>query len=296
MNPPLSFVLFTALDGTWKRIRTIVTPTFTAAKLREINPIVVDCLEVLQKKMQVYSETGEDVNITRLFALFALDVIMKAAFGYDIDVQNQPNDEFLSMTRKNIRVPLWKRAFSAFPFSDQLCDIFNIQIFSNADYFLDIAHTMIVKRKDQAGPAHARRDVLQLMLEAHDNEVDGKPKLSDDEIAAQCFVFLIAGFETTSTTLTSAAYLLAKHPDIQETFQQELDKATDENKDSSPYDLVHHIEYLDKVVCEVLRLYGPGFNLIRVCNEDVVIKVDLEHKATVIMLPKNDVILKIRKR
>ena len=57
-NPPLSYVLPATQDDAWKRIRTIMTPTFSAAKLRQINPIVEDCLETLQKKMQDYSATG----------------------------------------------------------------------------------------------------------------------------------------------------------------------------------------------------------------------------------------------
>ncbi|KAJ7326075.1 Thromboxane-A synthase [Desmophyllum pertusum] len=58
-------------------------PTFTATKLKQIVPIIDDASHKLLGKMQTFSETGESVNVNRLFSLFALEVIMKAAFGFD---------------------------------------------------------------------------------------------------------------------------------------------------------------------------------------------------------------------
>ncbi len=41
----------------------------------------------------------------------------------------------------------------------------------------------------------------------------------------QVFVFLIAGYDTTATTLACASYYLALHPEIQEKLWQEIDEA-----------------------------------------------------------------------
>ena len=46
--------------------------------------------------------------------------------------------------------------------------------------------------------------------------------LSDDEIIANAWVFLLGGFETTANALTYCSYLLATHPDIQDRVYQEL--------------------------------------------------------------------------
>lgn len=51
-----------------------------------------------------------------------------------------------------------------------------------------------------------------------------KWKLTDDAVLGNAFVFLLAGYETTSTALAFTAWLLAKHPDVQEKLQKEIDE------------------------------------------------------------------------
>lgn len=48
-------------------------------------------------------------------------------------------------------------------------------------------------------------------------------ELTEDEIAGQAFLFLIAGYETTTSALSFATYLLATNPECQERLLQEVD-------------------------------------------------------------------------
>ena len=49
--------------------------------------------------------------------------------------------------------------------------------------------------------------------------------LSDIEIMAQSIILIFGGYDTTCSTLASALYLLATHPDIQKKLQEEIDVA-----------------------------------------------------------------------
>ncbi|KAH3807040.1 hypothetical protein DPMN_135373 [Dreissena polymorpha] len=49
--------------------------------------------------------------------------------------------------------------------------------------------------------------------------------LTLDEIQSQSFIVFIAGYETTSSLLNYAAYMLASHPDVQDRLIAETDKA-----------------------------------------------------------------------
>ena len=113
---------------------------------------------------------------------------------------------------------------------------------------------------------------MQLMLEAHEETVQGVSKLSDDEVTAQSVTFLIAGFETTGNTLCSTAYFLATYPEVQDRIIQEVDEALESSGSKPLYDVVQKMPYLDQVISEVLRLCGPAFSLLRGCEEETAIK------------------------
>ena len=73
----------------------------------------------------------------------------------------------------------------------------------------------------------------------------------------QSIIFFLAGYETTSSLLGFASYLLALNPDVQDTLYAEIqDKAP--SRDVIGYDVVNKMTYLDMVICESLRVYPPA--------------------------------------
>ncbi|KAM7448474.1 Thromboxane-A synthase [Porites harrisoni] len=254
VNPPMSSFLFIAKDDQWKRVRTTLSPTFSATKASD----------VLTGKLTEAAETGHSTDVNPLFSLFALEVILSAAFGMQADIQSNPDSDTVEKAKNVFRTPLWVRAFSMFPFSDYFSKKLNLSPLNHTDYFIRMVRVIYDARKAQKTPS--RKDLLQLMLEAQKQEIEGK-RMSDEEVSAQSVIFMVAGFETTGSTLCYMAYLLAAHPKVQEKLLQELDKAVKNRGDMPLYDFVNSPDYLDQVFREVLQLYTPGYLVHRRCNE-----------------------------
>ncbi|XP_034506439.1 cytochrome P450 3A12-like [Ailuropoda melanoleuca] len=130
-----------------------------------------------------------------------------------------------------------------------------------------------------------RVDFLQLMINSQNSkEMNTHKALSDLELVAQSIIFIFAGYETTSTSLSFLVYELATHPDVQQKLQEEID-ATFPNKALPTYDALAQMEYLDMVLNESLRLYPAAGRLERMCKKDVEISGVFIPKRTLVIVP-----------
>ena len=71
--------------------------------------------------------------------------------------------------------------------------------------------------------------------------------MTDTFMAAQLFVFFLAGFETSSSTMSNALYELALNPKIQETLRQEIHSEMERTGGTVEYDGIKNMKYLHKV-------------------------------------------------
>ena len=95
-------------------------------------------------------------------------------------------------------------------------------------------------------------------------------RLSREEIISNIFIFMLAGYETTSTILACATYELARHPEVLQNLQAEIDQlplTTDDTIDEEmkkypDYDIVSQMPYMNMFLSEVLRMYPIGYQAI----------------------------------
>ena len=79
-------------------------------------------------------------------------------------------------------------------------------------------------------------------------------ELDEMSIVSTALVILIAGYDTTATTLAYACYQLAKHPQVQDKLREEIDRIVDD-ADHISYEDLHSMSYTDQVISEVLRFH-----------------------------------------
>jgi len=127
-----------------------------------------------------------------------------------------------------------------------------------------------------------RKDFLQLMVQLRNTgavQADGdwetkithdesKKTLSIQEVAAQSFIFLLAGFETSSTTMSYCLYELARNPVYQRKVQDEIKDVLEKHDGRITYESVSEMQFLENCIDETLRLYPPLLILNRECTKD----------------------------
>jgi hypothetical protein len=73
-------------------------------------------------------------------------------------------------------------------------------------------------------------------------------EFTDTLLASQAFIFFLAGFETSSTTLSFCLHELALNPEVQERLREEIDSTLEKYKGKMTYDGIQSMTYLDQVV------------------------------------------------
>ncbi|XP_076417023.1 cytochrome P450 3A25-like [Peromyscus maniculatus bairdii] len=276
-------------DEEWKRLRTLLSPTFTSGKLKEMFPIIGQYGDTLVKNLRREEERGKPVTIKDILGAYSMDVITGTSFGVNIDSLNNPEDPFVQKVKKiltsvNFLDPFLLSVFM-FPFLTPLYEMLSISIFPNGlvDFFYEFVKKMKQNRLETT--QKTRVDFLQLMMNTQNsNSKESLKALSDMEITAQSFVFIFAGYEATSTSISFVMYQLATHPAVQKKLQDEIDRALP-NKAPATYDALMNMEYLDMVVNETLRLYPAANRLERISKKDVEINGVFIPKGTVVMVP-----------
>ncbi|KAI4460048.1 cytochrome p450 [Holotrichia oblita] len=92
--------------------------------------------------------------------------------------------------------------------------------------------------------------------------------LTFNELAAQAFVFFLAGFDTTSSSISFALLELALNEDVQNKLRIEINEVLKNYNGEYTYDMLGELHYLDMVISETLRMYPPIPSYTRVCTKD----------------------------
>ncbi|EGT31685.1 hypothetical protein CAEBREN_09511 [Caenorhabditis brenneri] len=271
-------------ENGWKHTRSAIAPIFATGKMKAmhetINSKIDTFLEILKEK----AEGTEKWDIYEDFQGLTLDVIGKCAFAIDSNCQRDRNDVFYVNARKfisNIDIRHSKVISSSFilPELGWLWRmLYKYTGLAAAEIPLVDGLSSVYERRRQGEGADSV-DLLKLLLDREDDKTKGMTK---QEVIENCFAFLLAGYETTSTAMTYCSYLLSKYPDVQEKLHQEIVELKRSGKKLN-YDSIHQMKYLDAVYKETLRYYPPVIHFInRACLNDITIRGQFYPKGSVV--------------
>ncbi|XP_062613453.1 cytochrome P450 3A14-like [Saccostrea cucullata] len=284
-NSELQHGLSLVEDDHWRFMRNTLLPTFSSGKMRKMNPILRKKYQLLLESLKRESDKGNSIEFKEMFGRYTMDVIAALGFGMDIDSQMEQDNTFVKYAKElfDNKISLRLLLIFVLPFVDRVLDYFELSPLNNRkvmNFFKSAVH-QAVKMRDEGD--QNRTDMLQLMLNAHKdtdkNEIESehsyeedpnkwkKRGLTEDEVTGNAIFFILAGFDTTASSMTFMAYCLATNPDCQEKLIDEIDSIL--GKELPTYDNVQKIDYMDWVFNETLRLYPPAVRTNRVSKVEM---------------------------
>jgi len=278
----------------WRDVRSSLTPVFTSGKMKAMMKFIVEVSENLLAEMEKKSETGE-FELKDVTGKFSLDALASCAFGIDFNsFGGAQSSAFVEHASELFKQDIWGllAIFKFLPGVPRLFQMLNINVQKpkTTKFFRDIVTDTL---KTRAKSGERRNDMIDMMVDAmkqiamdkEQKEQDEteqeqfeqdmkfnhkqKRKLTEQDIISNLIVLLIVGYDTTGMTLAAILWALSENQDVQEKLRREVDEAWEAANGVFPdYSSLQALPYLEMVVMETLRLYGPAALTMRACNED----------------------------
>ena len=238
----------------WSRHRRVVQPAFRASQLESYAHVIAKCVDELLDGWQGATVVDISDEMRRL----TLRIVTQTLFSRTIDDEQQVGDavdaiQQWSMNELNrvFATPMWlpllgqPKARRAIAFIDRL--------------------VWRIIRERRASKIKAD-DLLGSLLDAVDAEGDRR-RMNDREVRDELVTLLLAGHETSAAALTWTAWLLARHPEIQNRIA--LDVQTVLADRPPTFSDLPKLVAVEQTFKESMRLYPPVYFLSRQVVETV---------------------------
>lgn len=249
-SPFLGDSIFTTDGKLWSNSRTLLRPMFAKNRVRDLEIFE----DHVQKLIGLLPEPGQKVEIMDLFFRMTIDVTTEFLLGTPIHSLENPKTDFVSAFAEAQRMqmlmtclgPLW-RTCPRGSYNRSL-KVINEFIWPFVHKTLNLPEEELHKlsrSEKQFSFLHS------LALYTRD------PKVIRDQVIA----VLLAGRDTTASTLSWAFYELSNNPKAWARLRAEVLDTIGDTRSPSFEDL-HNMKYLRAVVDETLRLYpAVPFNI-----------------------------------
>uniref|UniRef100_A0A6M2CGL0 Putative cytochrome n=1 Tax=Rhipicephalus microplus TaxID=6941 RepID=A0A6M2CGL0_RHIMP len=279
-HPFLKKTIIYVEGAKWRSLRRAISTSFTTAKLKQMMADLKNGADIFLNIVGERADSGREANALEIFQRLTLDYVGRGAFGVDGSFQIGPENSLAASARAVIsgvmKGPLHFLCQSTSTLGVLATPLYWINmIFSGYVTVKLTKETARIIDLRKQNPEFRKPDVLQNLLDAeyqeespqtdNDTLMSGKGAekaiksrvLTKDEVLLSASVLFVAGYDTTSTSLSYVTYLLAKHQDVQDRVRKEFNEAISGPDDFDYETITRKLPYLTQVVSEALRLYPP---------------------------------------
>ncbi len=225
------------------RQRKLLLPPFHGERMREYEEVIV---EATRRDMAGW-RLGEPMALQPHTRAITLEVILRAVFGVEAERMAPLRDAIGGLLQPLNALEILRAALSR-PVMVRPDGRFGAAL----DRLDTVIYEELARRRAQED-LRERSDILSLLMQARDE--DGEP-MSDSELRDELVTLLLAGHETTATSVAWAVERLVRHPAKLARLQAEIDSGEGGE------------EYMTAVVNETLRVRPVVPIVVRVLTED----------------------------
>ncbi|CAF1482806.1 unnamed protein product [Rotaria sp. Silwood1] len=268
--------LITSKGAKFKRHASITMPLFRHGKILSNFDLIINCTDDLLNNW--YSSSLDHIHrdILRQCQNLLLEIFGFIGFDYDFDTLRGTNNNELTQALRSY-VGALELGFYLPNFFFNAYLKLNPKCRRARTIIKRYLYRMMEQELTETSESRAQRKKTSLIAslvaslqtdeQAEERKSEDKRKgLIQREILGEMLMFLIAGFETTSTALAWAIHLLSKHPKVQQKIKAEL---INEKVDHDLIlDRLDSLVYLDCVIKEILRFCPPVASAARTLTMD----------------------------
>ncbi|MEU6891062.1 cytochrome P450 [Streptomyces sp. NPDC046557] len=241
--------LLTSQDEEYLRQRRLVQPLFTRRRVDGYASAVV--AETRATLDTWVGATDGIVDVSDEMTRLALRAVARILFGTDVDATVDVIDRSFPVITEYVL----RRGYSPANIPRSWPTPGNRRAAAAMDELYAVCDRIIAERRGGAGGKDGAEgtegDDLLTLLAAAQSADDAA--FDADELRDQVLIFLLAGHETTATSLAFALHLLARHPEHQERAYEEISRVLgDREPEAADLD---RLPYLTQVLKEAMRLY-----------------------------------------
>jgi len=157
--------LAVARDEQWKRVRSIVSPTFTSGKMKKMFPLMRSCTQEFVEALEQYANEESDISLKDINGNYTMDVIAKCAFATTTNSHKDPDNPFIKHAKNIFNFRLWKLAVIVMTpvFILELIGLRSTTDSKSVGFFVDTTRHIIRKRRENK---EKYNDLLQLLMDS----------------------------------------------------------------------------------------------------------------------------------
>jgi len=274
LRPILGQGLLIAEGRAWKHQRRTLAPAFTP---RAVTTLVPHMIAVTDETIaNLKGGYGRPLDLREIMQRMTLEIAGRTMFSFGMDRHGAALRNFVMEYGERLARPHFLDL--ALPLSWPTPQDFARARFRKrwtAFVAVLMAERRAAGKKDGAPP----RDLFDLMVAARDPETGNA--FSDEQLGDEVATMILAGHETTATTLFWALYLLALDPEAQDEVAAEV-----EGLPAGMTPDIERLAFTRAVVDETMRLYPPAFLIARAAKAaDTVAGLPVRPKDVILIAP-----------